>query len=325
MNDETLPVMNTEVPTPHVQEPAPKVPEAPWKRFLKTPKGKIVAILLILGVLFAVLTSQVYARPVTDGLVRTASQVIPYPALSVNGHTVTLKEFLIEYDALLHYFDDLGEQTPSSDELEIAIADTLINKVIIQELADEYQVNLDEERVEAYYQDVLSAQESVEVFEQNLLETFGWTSQEFRKRIVESIVLALQMSEEILENETLQQERLDLIQSAETRLQAGEEFLVVAQDVHSGFDGVESDLGYIKSSVIPESWSEAVMSLEQGQMTEIIYLPEGYVIFKLEEKIIAGEDTQLHLLSVTVPKMTLEEVVDRYLETATVKRYIGQE
>lgn len=293
------------------------------KTFVKTPKGKltltIVAVLIVLGLL----TVQVYARPVTDGLVRAIASIIPFPALSVDSKTVTIKEFLTEYDALEQYFEDLGEQAPSAEQLEIAIADTLINKIAIQKLADQYNVKLDEERVKQYYQDVLSAQESEDAFEKNLTQTFGWTAEEFRTRIVESIVLALQMTDVVLADTQTQQSRLDLVDGAYVRIQAGEDFATVAKDIHAGFDGIEGDLGYVKESEIPESWASQVTALEEGQTTQIIELPEGYAVFKLEEKIVAGEDTQLHLLSVTVPKVSLEEVVEKYLTTIEVNRYVA--
>jgi len=294
-----------------------------WKQFVLTPGGKIVLGVVALIVLFILLTVQVYARPVTDSLVRKVSQFIPYPALSVDGKEVTIKEFLTEYDALKQYFGDLPEQMPPADQLEIAIADTLVNKIAIQKLALQYGVELDEERVEQYYQDVI-AQDGEDVFTQNLFETFGWTPEEFRTRIVESIVLALQMTDTVLADTQTQQPRKDLIDSANERIQADEDFATVAKDVHAGFDGIESDLGYVKASVIPESWASQVLSLEEGDTTEIIDLPEGYAIFKLEEKIPAGEDTQMHLLSITVPKVSLEEVVDEYLTTVKVKRYVGE-
>ncbi len=295
-----------------------------WKKFLLTPKGKVVVSLVAIVVLFILLTAQVYARPVNDGLVRTLAQVIPFPALSVDGKTVTLKEFLTEYEALQQYFEDLGEQAPPQEQLEIAIADTLVNKIAIQQLAQQFEVELDEERVEQYYQDVI-AQDGEEAFAQNLSQTFGWTTQEFRIRIVESIVLALQMTDVVRADIDTQQPRKELIEGAYARVQGGEDFATVAKDVHAGFNGVESDLGYVKASVIPESWASQVTVLEEGQMTQIIDLPEGYAIFKLEEKIVAGEDTQLHLLSITVPKVSLEEVVDEYLTTVKVKRYVGEE
>ncbi len=301
------------------------VPVAPaWKQKLQTPKGKLVMAMLGIMILLALATGQVYARSVTDPLVRTLAQVIPYPAISVDGKTVTIKEFLIEYDALQQYFSDLGEQAPPSEQLEIAIADTLVNKIVILQLANQYGVELDADRVEQYYQDVIT-QDGEEAFAQNLLETFGWTPDEFKTRIVESIVLALQMSDTVLADVQTQQPRTDLIQAAYARVQAGEDFATIAKDVHAGFDGIESDLGYVKVSVIPESWASQVTALEEGQTTEVIDLPEGFAIFKLEEKIIAGEDTQLHLLSITIPKVSLEEVVEEYLASVDVKRYVGQE
>ncbi|MBI2077864.1 MAG: hypothetical protein HYT80_05770, partial [Euryarchaeota archaeon] len=141
-----------------------------------------MAIVLLMGVA----TIQVYQRPVTDPFVRSLAQVIPFPALSVDGKTGTIKEFLTEYDALQQYFDDAGEQAPAQTQLEVAIADTLINKMAIQKLAQTYEIELDQERVEQYYQEVI-AQDGEEVFVQNLSETFGWTTEEFKKRIVESI------------------------------------------------------------------------------------------------------------------------------------------
>ncbi|HLD20993.1 MAG TPA: peptidyl-prolyl cis-trans isomerase [Patescibacteria group bacterium] len=309
----------TDDSTPEDQPIAPA-----WKQKLLTPKGKFVVGVVAIIVLFALVTAQVYARPVTDNFVRTMSGVVPYPAISVDGKTVTIKEFLIEYDALQQYFGDLGEQAPPSGQLEIAIADTLVNKIAIQKLASAYGVKLDEERVEQYYQDVI-AQDGEEAFAENLVQTFGWTPEEFKTRIVESIVLALQMTDAVLADTQVQQSRLDLIDSAYARVQAAEDFATIAKDVHAGFEGIESDLGYVKVSVIPESWASQVTALEEGQTTAVIDLPEGYAIFKLEEKIIAGEDTQMHLLSITVPKVSLEEVVEEYLATVKVKRYVGVE
>lgn len=300
---------------------APEQPSA-LKTFVKTPKGKLAMVVLVVLVLLGLLAGQVYARPVTDPLVRSMASLFPFPALSVDGKTVTINEFLTEYDALGSYFEDAGQEAPPTEQLEIAIADTLVNKIAIVQLAKQYGVELDEERVEQYYQDVIS-QDGEEAFAQNLEESFGWSTEEFKERIVESIVLALQMTSAVLADAQTQQLRRDLIDASYARVQAGEDFATIAKDVHAGFDGIEGDLGYVKASVIPESWASQVKGLEEGQTTEIINLPEGYAIFKLEEKIVAGEDTQLHLLSITVPKVTLEEVVDEYLTTVEVKRYVG--
>ncbi|MCR4313665.1 MAG: peptidylprolyl isomerase [Candidatus Uhrbacteria bacterium] len=295
------------------------------KTFVKTPKGKLTVAMAGVLVVLGLLTWQVYARPVTEPFVRVTASLIPFPALSVDGKTVTINDFLTEYDALGSYFQDAGQEAPPAEQLEIAIADTLVNKIAMVQLADQYGVELDEARVEQYYQEVLSTQESEGAFEESLSQTFGWSTDEFKERIVESIVMALQMTDVVLADTQTQQPRRDLIESAFARVSAGEDFATVAKDIHTGFDGIEGDLGYVKASAIPESWASQVTTLEEGQTTQIIDLPEGYAMFKLEEKIVAGEDTQLHLLSITVPKISLEEVVDQYLTTVKVKRYVGKE
>ncbi len=294
--------------------------------FLKTKKGKYIGLGVGVVVLFVLATMQVYSRPVTDGLVRTLSNVIPYPALSVNGATVSIKEFLIEYDALVQYFGSTeGEVPPPADQLEVMIAETLTNKMAMQQLADERGLELDDEKVDAYYQSVIAGQQSEELFVSELERTFGWTQDEFKERIVESIVLALQMGEEVLADEDLQIEKSELAQQSYERVVGGEDFAVVAKDVHSGYPGLESDLGFVKLSNIPPTWAEVVNGLEVGGITEVLDLPEGYAIFRLEERIDADTDTQLHLLTITVPKVTLEEVVNDYIEEAKIKRYIGEE
>lgn len=321
MND--APILDTEPSlAPEAQSPAPST----WKKYLKSTQGKIVCILIILVALFLVATQQVYSRSVDDPFVHALSQVIPYPALSVNGQKVSMKEFLAEYEALKQYFAqrDSSSSLPP-DQLEIAVADTLVNKIAIAQLAQERGLEVDQARVEKYYADVLASQESEEAFVKELEETFGWTTDEFKKRIVESIVLALQMSEAILQDESIQTSRKALLDAANERVKNGEDFQTVAKEIHGRFpsSGLESDLGYIKLSLVPESWKSAVEALPTGGMTDILELPEGYAIFFVEDRIVTSDDTQLHLFGITVPKQTLEDVVKAYLETANVKKYVG--
>ncbi|MDG1949869.1 MAG: peptidylprolyl isomerase, partial [bacterium] len=181
-----------------------------------------------------------------------------------------------------------------------------------------------EEQVDAYYQDLVATQESEDAFIATVYDSYGWSLDDFRERIIESIVLTLQMSDIVLEDETAQAEREALINEAHGRVEGGEEFEIVALDVHSGFSGIEADLGYVNSSIIPETWFAPVDALEEGEMTEVIELPEGFAIFKLVDKIIAGEETQLHLLTITVPKVTLEDVLAEYLQSVEVVRHVGE-
>ena len=119
-----------------------------FQTFLRSPKGKLVVGVVGVLVVLGLLVGQVYARPVTDPLVRGVTNIIPLPALMVDGRTVTIQEFLQEYDALGSYFEDAGQEAPPPQQLEVAIADTMINKIAIAQLAQTYGVELDQVRVE---------------------------------------------------------------------------------------------------------------------------------------------------------------------------------
>ena len=301
-------------------------PGASVRKFFLTARGKIIALTACVAVLMLVGVQQVYSRPMTDTFVRAAASIIPFPAISVDGTTVTLKDFLTEYVALEQYFKEEKKDGPNGDDLEVAIADTIVNKLAIRQLAQRRGIAVDAVRVEKYYQDVIASEESEEMFMRDLKDSFGWSREEFKSRVVEAIVLALQMSEEVLGNQDDQRGRREIIDTAYARLKNGEDFAVVAKDVHAGFGGtLQSDLGYVKQSVIPATWVFAVENLPVGSYTDVLDLPEGFAVFKLEERIVAGEDTQLRLLVVSAPKKTLEEVVKEHLEDAEVKRYVGEE
>lgn len=298
---------------------------SPLKSFFSSSRGRIIAGIVCVVVLLLIAFTQVYNRPMTDSFVRLMASVFPLPAVSVDGASVTLKDFIAEYDALGSYFAQQGNGGPSSEDLEVAIADTIINKLAIRKLAAERGVEVDAARVEKYYQDIIASEESEEAFVRELDESFGWDVEEFKSRVVESIVIALQMSEEVLENADDQTLRRATIDGAYARLRNGEDFATVAKDIHSGFDAsFESDLGYVKQSAIPLTWAFAVENLPGGSYTDVLDLPEGYAVFKVVERIAAGEEKQLRLLVLSVPKKTLEDVVLEYLEGVEVKRYVGE-
>ncbi len=287
------------------------------------PRKKILFWIVGVVFVFGFVTAQVYTRPVTDGFVRTVVRVVPYPALSIGGERISIAEFLAEYDALTQYFGAIeGAPVPASDELGEAIVQTLTNKMVISQLAQEYGVETDDDRVELYYQDIVLGQESEEVFVTELQQTFGWTTTEFRQRIVEPIVLALSMEEALQANEDLQQERANLSQEAWLRVNNGELFEVVSKDVHSGFVGLQSDLGYVDVELLPESWRPQVEVLVAGEVTSVIDLPEGFAFFQLVDRLASDDASQVHLMMIMIPKIGLEEFVDDRIQELEIKNYI---
>jgi hypothetical protein len=298
------------------------------KKVKKKSSSKSRVLISVIGVVVVVLmaTFFVYNSAPTGFLVRFVTAVIPYPVMSIDGTSVSFKDYLSEYDSLVKYFEsneDSEEEVPSEIDSREMILKTITNKVIIQKLAKKHGVKVDQTKVEEFYVGVVAGEESEEVFEKQIKETFGWSTKEFKKRIVESIVLAGQMNEFIQTNEEMQKSKKDLALESFARIASGEDFGAVAKEVHNKVKVLmDSDLGFLKLSDIPETWRESVGELKIGEFTNVLELPEGYAMFMAVDRAVSGDDVQIHLLTLTIPKKSLEEVSGEYLNEIEVKRYL---
>jgi len=269
-------------------------------------------------------TAGVYLQPPTSGFVRAVTGVLPYPAVVVDGRPVSINDYLAEYDALVNYFTLAAPgEMPSEAELESNIVDTLINKTAIQNIARSHGIVLDPVREEEFFQQVV-AQSGEEAFATQLSETFGWTPEEFRARVVGSVVLATQVGEWIASDAQTQTEARSQADGALTRLQAGEDFAIVAGDTSQDFSAAQGgDIGYVTRAELPETWGPAVADLEVGAHSSVVESPEAFLIFSVTDRI-AGEDEQIKLSVIVLPKKTLDEVVAEYLDSVKVWRLLGE-
>ncbi len=280
----------------------PKPPQAAPVRFLP----RSVFVLLALIGFLVILTLLVYRLSLTNPLTRTVVSILPFPAVLVNGTMISMRDYIDEHNALLQYMESTGnEELPSDEIVRQTILDALINKAVIRELALRTGIKLDQERVEQYYLDVVQNQQSEEVFTKELNETFGWTREQFKKRIIESIVLALQMSEYVLANAEWQ---------AEARTQ-------IEQELTAPGSVPEKDLGDVAVLNLPSQWAD-VAQLPVGQRSGILESEREYVIVKVEERKEETSEVQLHLKAAIVPKKTLEDVVKEYLAKAAIRYFI---
>jgi hypothetical protein len=293
-------------------------------------------------VLIGGLTTYVYTQASTDNTVKAITTRLPFPAMMVGRSVVTFKQYYDEQDSLKKYFASSTSPespAPTDEQMNDMIVEALTNKTVVKTLASNYGITLDQSKVGAFYQNFLqsNAGQSAEAVEQQLKDTFGWSVSEFKQRVVVPIVLSTTVEEYIAKSAFFQKPLSDEIQSAYKRVTTGgEDFEAVGTEVHERVQlTLKSDLGFIKKSDLPESWGSKVASLENGQVSEVIELPQGYAIFKVADRIKAQEksagkkeaeatesDDQLHLYTITVPKKTLEQVIEQYLNQVPVRVFI---
>jgi hypothetical protein len=292
----------------------------------KKRKSKKIVLLLIAVLVFGYVSiKHVYGNSISNAYSQRIISVFPLPAVKINNTTISMKDYLSEYKAIENFFKTSeGGEMPSESQLQETILDTLINKAIIKQLGYKNGIELDNEKVESFYAEVSSEGQGVDVFKEELRQNFGWTEDEFKKRIVHSIVFALQMNEFYLSDTDTQIEQIDIINKALERLVGGEDFFEVAKEVHGNYDVViESDLGFQDLSELSDEVVLSIQDLQIGDMTDVVDLGAAYGIFKFEDKVVEAEDVKVHLFRIIVPKKTLEDVVVESLEDAKIKRYIN--
>lgn len=319
---------------------ASPVQEAPKKSL----HSRKVALLVVgaIVVLVGGLSTYVYTHASTDSTVRAITTRLPFPAMMVGRSVVTYKQYYDEQDSLKKYFASsvsAESPAPTDEQLNDMIVQALTNKTVVKTLASNYGITTDQNKIEAFYQNFLqsNAGQSEEAVQQQLKDTFGWSVSEFKQRVVAPIVLSTAVEEYIAKSPYFQKPLSDEIQSAYTRVTTGgEDFETVGTEVHERVQlTLKSDLGFIKKSDLPESWGSKVSSLENGQVSEVIELPQGYAIFKVTDRIKSQEkpsgkkgteetesDDQLHLYTITVPKKTSEQVIEQYLNQVPVRIFI---
>jgi|GEM_PF-1151159 len=273
-------------------------------------------------------TGFVYSRPVSDPAVKSITNIVPFPALMVGRSFVTIHDYQTEKEALLTYFKTLPKESqdsaPQGAQLDQMISDALVNKAVVKKIASDLGVRLDPVMVESAFQDMVKAQGTEQDFEKQLQTSFGWSTKQFKKSIVESMVLSKQLEAYIAKSPLYQEPQKQKIDAAFDRVKKGEDFAAVADDVHTKAQvTMKSDLGFIKLSEIPAEWSDKVKDLKKDEVSPVIDLDGGYAIFKLVDKANVKNDVNMHLFVITIPKMTLEQVIKQYLGKVHVKQFIS--
>ncbi len=290
------------------------------RRFIAVGAALAALVLAALG-----LTAAVYLPPVTAAGVRKITAVMPYPAAVVGWDAITIRDFLFNYDALM--MANAGALEGANPEyVELLIMDMLVQKQVVRQLARRYGITLDEAQVGRLYEDLVSQQADAAALAQNLETALGWSVDDYMDRVIRPFALAEQVSGHILQDADIQAGSRTAIEAALARLNAGEEFAQVAADVNGpgSADEMDGNVGYFKLSDIPEAWRDMVEGLAAGSHSAVIEEPLDYLILNVNDRIQAGDDTQVDLSVIIVRKRTLEDIADEYLGQTRVVRFLGK-
>ncbi len=299
--------------------PAVRVPNPRFFRFLI---GGIAA-LVVLGVALSV-SAAVYLLPTTDPFVRSVTSRIPYPIAVVDGRVLTFRAFFEEQDALERYLLQAGaeQEIENFALLQEQILNAMIDRVLVEQMAADRGIALDQAKVDAFLASASEQSGSEDAFFQEIEASLGWDKEAFVSHIMEPIVLAGQVQEQMYADATQQSEARSRIEAYLSRIRAGEAFADVFASTDGEDDIAGGEWGYLTQEQMPEAWQSVVPGLALNVVSDVIELPDAYSIVQVSEQIEAAEDIQYRINTIIVAKYGMDEAMETYRADARIWRFL---
>jgi hypothetical protein len=281
---------------------------------------------LIVLVCISALTAAVYLLPFSDKFVRSVTSVVPYPVAVVNMQPISFGDFYQEYDALQSYYT--SNSTPAEERLSEAetsdnILGTIIDRRIIDQLAKQYQVSVDDAKVNETLQAAYAQGGTEEEFTAEIKRVFGWDKETFLNHVIKPMVLASQVEEVIQSDATLQVEPKTKIDGALASLKNGELFATVAvansEDTSATNGG---DLGYLTADQMPPEWLAFFASSELNIPSEVIDLGSVYSVVEATDKVEGEEGTKYTVKAIIVYKKGLDSVIESFKTSSKIWKFL---
>lgn len=159
----------------------------------------VVALFLVVGLFGLWMSNAVYIkRQDTPFIRKTASWL---PAAKVGNRTITYGDFLASRDAIYVYMasqaaSDAGLAGPVTPQVEKNALDRLVREAIEKEYAEQKGIRVTDEDVRvAFAELILSTSSTIPNVAQYLQDTFKWTEEDFREKVLRPSLLEGKVAE----------------------------------------------------------------------------------------------------------------------------------
>lgn len=145
--------------------------------------GSLIFLLILLSGI--VLFFLIYRLQTGNEFYNRLAHALPLPAVSVNGKTVTLGEYHDYFDGLYYFYAYKG-WIFDEKAVKDSVLERLVANLIDKELAEKYEVRVSKEEIDSEYNRI---RESVDDFEEQLEESFGWNIKDFKNLVLRPFAL----------------------------------------------------------------------------------------------------------------------------------------
>lgn len=282
------------------------------------------ALILTLGV-FGVL---IYKNKSDAKAVKIAAQIVPYPAVSVNGgplwNTATYSEYLFELASIKKFYQSQGQDLNSDEgkkqleSLKKELVKQLVDNQIIKQEAAKEKIKVTTKEVDEEYNKLVENAGGPDKVKETLQNLYGWTISDFKEKVRFSLVqkkLADKISNDPNRNGVAKAKAEDLLNQIKNGANFEELAKANSQDSSAANGG---DLGFIeKGQTVPE-FEQAAFALEAGQVSGIVKTQYGFHIIKATEK----QGDKMKVSHILIKGVDLESWLQEQRDKAKVVQYL---
>jgi len=280
-------------------------------------------------------------------LIVKSAEIFSVPMAKVNGKSILYTDYLADVSVLTNFYKKNPEtQQISTEEVSNIVVDRLVALSLMQDIAKEFNIEVDEEEVESQKALIVDQFGGLEAAEKETQEVYGWSFDTYVEKVIAPFVLE-QKIQEVISGKTelagqypLEQVRarhilfplqegagdevvIEKANEVLERIKGGEDFAALAQEF--GSDGTAQnggDLGWFGKGDMVSEFEEAAFGLEPGTVVdELVQTTFGVHILKVEEKRNATDVNKFMadrflkaekniLINITNPFLALEEATN---------------
>ncbi len=290
-------------------------------------KGITSSIGVLAGVAIVAGAIVGYRSPDTFPFATRCLSAIHAPAALVGGSMISWNDIKTDSDALSLYLSNSGapESEYTGDVFRTRILHRQMLTLAAEKMAADLGITISEEVLNKELDEINAASGGKEKVEADIKKNFGWSIEQYRDRVVRSMLVLQELQKKLLADETFTAPAKTAAEAALAEVKGGKDFAAVAKEVSQDSSaGTGGDLGFMKPGQTVPEFDKVMFAMKRGEVSDLVRTEFGYHIIKVEEikKDRAGKVTEVrarHIL-IKFPSVVLE--IQKWLDKASIYQFM---